>query len=101
VLFPPAADELALPFYLQSEGYGAYHVVATASEIIGHAGCWAHVRRTFVDAASGRHAGAAPQMVALIGERYAVERRIRDADPETRARRVQPLHPHAHPPVAG
>lgn len=86
VLFPPAADPPPLPFYLQSDGYGAYHVVATAPEIIGHAGCWAHVRRKFVDAASGRHAGAAHQMVALIGELYAVERRVRDADPETRAR---------------
>jgi transposase len=83
VLFPPGADP-PRPFYLQSDGYSAYSVVATAPEVIGHAGCWAHVRRKFVEAASGRNASAAQQMVALIGELYAVERRLRDADPEQR-----------------
>ncbi len=85
VLFPANADP-PLPFYLHSDGYSAYNVLANAPEIIGHAGCWAHVRRKFVEAAAGRNAGAAQQMVALIGELYAVERRIRDADAETRVR---------------
>jgi transposase len=83
VLFPPDADP-PLPFYLQSDGYSAYHVLAADARIIGHAGCWAHVRRKFVDAAAGRNASAAQQMVALIGELYAVERGGREADPETR-----------------
>lgn len=83
VLFPPGADP-PQSFYLQSDGYSAYLVVANAPEVIGHAGCWAHVRRKFVEAASGRNASAAQQMVALIGELYAVERRIRDAEPEQR-----------------
>lgn len=86
VLFPADVDPPPLPFYLQSDGYGAYGVLAAAPGIVGHAGCWAHVRRTFVDAANGRNAGAAQQMVALIGELYAVERRLRDADPQTRLR---------------
>ena len=71
-------------FYLQSDGYSAYHVIASAPEVIGHAGCWAHVRRKFVEAAAGRNASAAQQMVALIGELYTVERGLRDADPAIR-----------------
>ena len=85
VLFPSDADPPS-PFYLQSDGYSAYQVLATAPEIIGHAGCWAHVRRKFVEAASGRNTSAAQQMVALIGELYAVERRVREVDTETRER---------------
>ena len=85
VLFP-ADTGPPVPFYLHSDGYSAYKVLANAPEIIGHAGCWAHVRRKFVEAAAGRNAGAAQQMVALIGELYALERRIRDADVEIRVR---------------
>ena len=94
VLFP-ADTEPPLPFYLHSDGYSAYNVLANAPEIIGHAGCWAHVRRKFVEAAAGRNAGAAQQMVALIGELYAVERALRDTDPDTRrqgrAERSRPI----------
>jgi transposase len=86
VLFPTDVDPPPLPLSLQSDGDSAYGVLAGAPGIRGHAGCWAHVRRKFVDAANGRNAGAAQQMVALIGEFYAVERRLRDADPETRLR---------------
>lgn len=85
VLFPSDADPPS-PFYLQSDGYSAYQVLATAPQIIDHAGCWAHVRRKFVEAASGRNSSAAQQMVALIGELYAVERRVREADAQTRER---------------
>ena len=80
---PPGADPVWV-FYLQSDGFSAYHVLAEAPEVIAHAGCWAHVRRKFVDAAAGRNAAAAQQMVALIGELYAVERDVRNEDPETR-----------------
>ncbi len=80
---PPGGDPPRV-FYLQSDGYSAYHVLAEAPEVIDHAGCWAHVRRKFVEAAAGRHAAAAQQMVALIGELYAVERDVRDEEPEMR-----------------
>jgi transposase len=80
---PPGVDPPGV-FYLQSDGFSAYHVLAEAPAIIGHAGCWAHARRKFVEAAAGRNAAAAQQMVALIGELYAVERDVRDADPQTR-----------------
>jgi transposase len=93
VLFPPGA-ETPEPFYLQSDGYSAYYVLANSDAIIDHAGCWAHVRRKFVEAANGRNASAAQQMVALIGELYAVERRIRAAEAETRQRE---RHTHSRP----
>jgi len=38
---PPGADPPGV-FYLQSDGFSAYHVLAEAPEVIGHAGCWAH-----------------------------------------------------------
>jgi transposase len=89
VLFPadarsPPGTDPPPRFYLQSDGYSAYRVLAEAPEVIGHAGCWAHVRRKFVEAADGRNAAAARQMVALIGELYTVERAVRDEDPATR-----------------
>lgn len=91
VLFPaaaraPSGTDPPPRFYLQSDGYSAYHVLAEAPEVIDHAGCWAHVRRKFVEAAAGRNAAAAQQMVALIGELYAVERDLRGEDPATRKR---------------
>jgi transposase len=82
---PPGADA-PLRIHLQSDGYSAYHVLAEAPEVIGHAGCWAHARRKFVEAAGGRNSAAAQQMVALIGELYAVERSIRGEQAATRKR---------------
>ena len=82
------------PFYLQSDGYSAYGVVANAPEVIGHASCWTHVRRKFVDAASGRNSGAAQQMIAYIGQLYAVEKRLRTATPaERHSARLQHSRP--------
>ncbi|WP_295456039.1 IS66 family transposase [uncultured Thiodictyon sp.] len=71
-------------FYVQSDGYSAYQVLANDPAVLGHAGCWTHVRRKFVEAAAGRNTSAAQHMVALIGELYAVERTLREADPPTR-----------------
>jgi hypothetical protein len=80
----PGADPPAR-FYLQSDGYGAYSAVAAEAAVLGHAGCWAHVRRKFVDAAGARkNPGAAHEMLGLIAKLYAVERRIRGLDPDTR-----------------
>lgn len=81
-------------FYLPSDGYSAYGVVASAPEVIGHAGCWTHVRRKFVEAASGRNTCAAQQMLAYIGQLYGVERRLREAEPAARhAARLQHSRP--------
>ena len=83
-----------MKFYLHSDGYSAYGVVATDPAVIGHAGCWAHVRRKFVEAAGGRHSGAAQQMLAYIGQLYAVEHRLSQAEPlERHAARLQHSRP--------
>jgi hypothetical protein len=64
--------------YLLTDGYSGYSALALEVGIRGHAACWAHVRRKFVEAAEGRkNTAAAHQMVALIGQLYAVERRLR------------------------
>ena len=95
---PPGADppDPPLGFYLQSDGYTAYHALAAEPVVLGHAGCWAHVRRKFVDAAAARKTpGAAHEMLAHIAKLYAVERSIRGRDPATRkavrAERARPL----------
>jgi len=71
--------------YLLSDGYSAYSALAKEAGIAGHAACWAHVRRKFVEAAEGRkNTAAAHQMVALIGQLYAVERALRESTPQER-----------------
>jgi transposase len=88
-LFPPggppdAQAEICL-WVLQTDGYVAYNPLAERPCVMAHAGCWAHVRRKFVEAAEGRkHTAAAHRAVALIGKLYAVERTLRDRSPEER-----------------
>ena len=88
-LFPTGAEppdgDPAPAFYLQTDGYSAYNALAREPQVLGHAGCWAHVRRKFVDAAKARkNPGAAHQILAYIGKLYAVERQIRNQTPEIR-----------------
>ena len=88
-LFPadaePAGANPPPAFYIQTDGYAAYGALPLEPVVLGHAGCWAHVRRKFVDAANARkNPGAAHQMLAYIRQLYAVERALRDADPATR-----------------
>ena len=60
---------------LQSDGYGAY---ADLGEGIVHAGCLSHVRRGFVDAAKVAPQDPLPtEVIALIGQLYAVEKKAR------------------------
>jgi transposase len=71
--------------YLVSDGYAAYNVLVRDFAWAGHAACWAHVRRKFVEATAGRsHSAAAHQMIALTAKLYALERGLKDADPQTR-----------------
>jgi transposase len=66
--------------YILTDGYSAYNALAREAGIAGHAACWAHVRRKFVEAAQGRkNTAAAHQVVALIGKLYAIERELRDS----------------------
>lgn len=75
----PGADPPPGTFYILTDGYSGYNVLAKEARVIGHAACWAHVRRKFVEAAAGRkNTAAAHQMVALIRKLYVIERGIRD-----------------------
>jgi len=72
--------------WLQTDGYTGYLAVGS-SPGVEHFGCWAHARRKFVEAApaAGRKKKSkASQAVKLIGRLYAIEKRIRDGDPERR-----------------
>lgn len=65
--------------YLQTDGYAGYNEVGSRDEI-RHIGCFAHIRRAFVEAqkVGGGSEGKAEEMIALISKIYAIERRLRE-----------------------
>jgi transposase len=73
--------------YLQTDDYGGYNAVAS-SDAVTQLGCWAHARRKFVDAqkAAGKSskAGKADMAISLIAKLYAVEKRIKALDADTK-----------------
>jgi transposase len=84
-LYPKGEEPPESAMYLVTDGYDAYNALAKTPGILGHAACWAHVRRRFVEATHGRkHTAAAHQMVALIHKLYQVERAAREKPPEAR-----------------
>jgi hypothetical protein len=84
-LYPQEGDSPEGVMYLVSDGYEGYKALSKQPAIEGHAACWAHVRRKFVDATHGRkNTAAAHQMVALIRKLYQVERSAREETPEAR-----------------
>jgi len=68
--------------YLQADAYGGYDGIFAGGGVTEVA-CWAHARRKFYDAqdSDGRRSA---QMLALIGELYALEREAKGADEATR-----------------
>jgi transposase len=64
--------------YLQADAYGGYDGIFAGGGVVEVA-CWAHARRKFYDAqdSDGRRAA---QMLAMIGELYALEREAQAAD---------------------
>jgi transposase len=56
-----------------ADGYGAYDALARAGPGFTLAHCWAHVRRKFVEA-EPHYPGPCGEILALIGQLYAVER---------------------------
>lgn len=66
--------------YLQTDGYAGYHAIGERAGI-RHLGCWAHVRRKFVEVIKGAKAPAkntvADQALELISELYNIERQAR------------------------
>jgi transposase len=80
--------------YLQTDGYAGYNAILAADGIVG-VGCWAHVRRKFMDAkkalpqAEQNKGNRVTQALAFIGKLYQLEQVLKDADPSTRQARRQ------------
>ena len=64
--------------YLQRDGYGVYGSLAKENPELIPVGCWAHVRRKFVEALEEQPAQAIP-IVNELRKLYMVERRAREA----------------------
>lgn len=64
--------------FLQTDGYAGYHAVGQSPGIT-HVGCFAHIRRKFFEAfqANDEKPGAASEMLELLKELYAIEKRLR------------------------
>jgi transposase len=63
--------------YLQTDGYDGYTAIGEKQGIV-HVGCWAHVRRKFVEALKiTKGENSATEMLALIGALYDIERELR------------------------
>jgi transposase len=65
--------------YLQADGYTVYDSVVQTKPGVDIVGCWAHVRRKFIEARSSDPT-AAMLMLAMISTLYRVEREVKDAD---------------------
>ncbi|MFN0134569.1 MAG: IS66 family transposase [Phycisphaerae bacterium] len=63
--------------YLQADAYGGYDGVFH-SQNVTEVACWAHARRKFYDAQDS-DARRAAEMLALVGELYAIERELKEA----------------------
>ena len=67
--------------YIQTDGYSGYNALGSRSGIV-HVGCWAHVRRKFIDVVkarekAGKKKGYADLALTYIQQLYAIEK---DAD---------------------
>lgn len=65
--------------YIQSDGYEVYALVAAEQKEIVLAGCWAHARRKFHEAAKAKKGkpGAAHQGLGFIQKLYRIENTLR------------------------
>jgi len=62
--------------YLQADAYGGYDGIYAGGDVIEVA-CWAHARRKFYDAQDSDGQRAA-EMLALVGQLYAIEREAQE-----------------------
>jgi len=88
-LYPQEAldkvTEARKSFTILTDGYRGYNALSKMPGVTGHAACWAHARRKFVEASQGRkNTAAAHQIVAFIGKLYQIERSIKDKTPDER-----------------
>tara|TARA_R110002049_G_C9177390_1_gene563007 strand:+ start:606 stop:2180 length:1575 start_codon:yes stop_codon:yes gene_type:complete len=71
--------------YLHTDDYAGYNGIAQNKEIT-QLGCWAHVRRKFIDAQKANKTknktSKADMAINLIGKLYAIEKHIEEATPE-------------------
>jgi len=80
--------------YLQTDGYAGYNGILAESDIIG-VGCWAHVRRKFMDAkkalpkADQTKGNRVQQALSFIGKLYQLEQALNTVDADTRKVRRQ------------
>lgn len=75
--------------YLQTDGYAGYNGILSEDGIIG-VGCWAHVRRKFMDAKKAlpkqeqSKGNKVNQALAFVGKLYQLEQALKDAAPDER-----------------
>ena len=72
--------------WLQTDAYKGYLAVGSRPDV-HHLGCWAHVRRRFVDAVkAGGNKAKASYAVKLIGKLYRIEKRLRESKADANER---------------
>jgi len=62
--------------FLQTDGYSGYAAVGARAGV-AHVGCWAHIRRKFIEVHKTQGSQAAMDAVRLIRKLYMVEKRLR------------------------
>lgn len=64
---------------IQTDGYQGYNTLGKKEKVI-HAGCWAHVRRKFVEASANSkdNSSFAHSMISMIKKLYEIESEIRE-----------------------
>lgn len=79
--------------YLQSDGFAGYDALVRAQPHITGVGCWAHVRRKFVDVQKAQETNnpdsEAAWFIERIGVLYELEHALADVEPDERQRRRQ------------
>jgi transposase len=80
--------------YLQTDGYAGYNGILAQEGVIG-VGCWAHVRRKFMEAKKAlpqreqNKGNRVNQALSYIGKLYRLEQLLKEADADTRSARRQ------------
>ena len=85
----PAKHLLGYSGTIQADAYAGYNTLI--SKGAERSGCWAHVRRKFVELVKLNPDSPASKVVVLINQLYEVERTIKGIPPEERMRRRREL----------
>jgi transposase len=67
--------------YLQADEYPGYEALYAGGKVIA-VSCWSHARRKFTDIEKAGHSPIARQAILRIGELFAIESRLDDAEEE-------------------